>query len=504
MGLGTDVAERMASWRSGGAIDADSGIWHYVPFAPLPWGAFPGLRGRKAVDAASWLTRPLLAAALRRAGFDRPQLAYADHFLQEGLLRAVSPERVLFRRADNLAGFPGAGADFAEREVEFARRADLTICTTESSAAHMAKEGVNRPMVVPNGIQLDRFFDDAPVPVEYLGDDRPIVVYVGAAEHRLDIDLMVRGMTELRQFRWVVIGPFDGAARERLRAAGAHLLGSRPHASLAGYLQHAHVGIVPFSFTRHGELIREVSPLKVLEYAASGLPVVGMKGCQYPTDLPTPLSICGTADAFLQAVKRLCRRSQARAPRHVAVRLATHGRHGWGRCSHGSSSAGLRPGPGRPRSWHEGSPCPPAPQGCRRTCPAAWGRVRSTSPGRLPGCIRCCALRAKPSAGISGRRWRCSSAPARALPKRFGCAIVSPTWRRSVEAPGCVATPAGRGGRARTVQRPSPVCAAQLWRVRPVGLRVAIGGADRCAAGAGRRAGDHHPARLSVGSGAPQ
>ena len=323
-GLGADAAERVDSWRSGGAIDAESGIWHYVPFAPVPWGAIPGFRGRKAVDAAWRLSRPLLAAALRRSGFDRPQLAYTDHFLQEGLVRAASPERVLFRRADNSAGFPGAGADFAAREAEFARRADLTICTTESSALHMARQGVESPLVVPNGMQLDRFFDDAPVPAEYLGDDRPIVVYVGAAEHRIDIELMVRGATELPQLRWVVIGPFEGAARERLRAAGAHVLGSRAHASLAGYLQHARVGSVPFSLTRHGALIREVSPLKVLEYAASGLPVVGTQGCQYPSDLPTPCRICGTADAFLQAVKAF-----AEGPRPERPHIAQFAPHSW-------------------------------------------------------------------------------------------------------------------------------------------------------------------------------
>ncbi len=322
MGLGVDVAERMASWRSGGAIDAASGIWHYVPFAPVPWGATPGFRGRRVVSAASWLSRPLVAAALRRAGFDRPQVAYADHFLQEGLVRAVSPGLILFRRADNLAGFPGAGADFSAREVEFARRADLTICTTESSALHMTSQGVRHTLIVPNGIRLDRFLGDAPVPVEYLGDDRPIVVYVGAAEHRLDIDLMVRGITELAQFRWVIIGPFEGASLERLRAAGAHLLGNRPHESLAGYLRHARVGIVPFSFTRHGELIRGVSPLKVFEYSACGLPVVGTQGCQYPPDLPTPLKICSTADAFLQAVKAFAEGPRPERPREL--QFASH------------------------------------------------------------------------------------------------------------------------------------------------------------------------------------
>lgn len=303
MGQGTDVAERMASWRSGGVIDSHSGVWHYVPFVPVPWGATPGLRGRTLVGAASRVSRPLVAAALRRAGLDRPRLAYADHFLQEGLLQAAKADLTVFRRADNLAGFPGAGADFAEREAEFARRADLTLCTTESSATYMASQGARHTLVVRNGIQLDRFFREAPMPVEYAGDSRPIVVYVGAAEHRLDIDMMVRGISELSQLRWVVIGPFEGAPRERLQAAGALMLGPRPHEQLAGYLQHAHVGIVPFSFSNHSQLIREVSPLKVFEYAACGLPVVGTLGCQYPTGLPTPLAICHSSDEFLNAVR---------------------------------------------------------------------------------------------------------------------------------------------------------------------------------------------------------
>jgi len=314
MGLGTDRAERLASWRSGGRIDAETGVWHYVPFAPLPWGTVPGLRGRRVVDAAWRMIRPLVAAALRRAGFDRPNLAYADHFLQEGLLQAASPRLSVFRRADNLAGFPGAGTDFAQRELEFARRVDLTLCTTESSATYMAKHGVRDVLIVPNGIHVERFLRDAPLPEEYRGDPRPIVVYVGAAEHRLDIDLMVRGMAELPQLRWVVIGPFVGSAAERLRAAGALLLGSRPHAALAGYLRHARVGIVPFSMTRNAELLREVSPLKVFEYSACGLPVVGTLGCQYPAVLPTPLEICASGDAFLQAVRRHAEGPRPRRP----------------------------------------------------------------------------------------------------------------------------------------------------------------------------------------------
>jgi len=322
-GLGRDVAERVASWRAGGSVDTATGIWHYVPFAPLPWGAAPIVRDRMLVPLAWRLCRPRLASVLRRAGFDRPQLAYTDHFLHEGLLRAASPELVVFRRADNLAGFPGAASDFPAREADFASRSDLTICTTESSLAHMTAQGVPHAMLMRNSIQLDRFFGEAPPPPEYLGDDRPIVVYVGSAEHRLDIDLVVRGVTELRQLRWVMIGPLDGALRERLRAAGACVLGSRPHSRLAAYLQHARVGIVPFSCTRSSELIREVSPLKVLEYSACGLPVVGTRGCQYPAELPTPLTVCNTGDAFLRAVKSFAEQPRPERPRIEQFRASS-------------------------------------------------------------------------------------------------------------------------------------------------------------------------------------
>ena len=225
------------------------------------------------------------------------------------------PSWVVFRRADNSGGLPRRRQRLRGQEAEFACRSDVTLCTTESSLAHMTAAGVPHAMLMRNGIQLDRFFVDAPPPPEYRGDDRPIVVYVGSAEHRFDIDLVVRGVTELRQLHWVIIGPFGGALRERLGAAGASVLGSRPHHQLAAYLQHAHVGIVPFFFTRSGELIREVSPLKVLEYSACGLPVVGTRGCQYPAELPTPLAVCSSGDEFLEAVTAFAERPRPARPR---------------------------------------------------------------------------------------------------------------------------------------------------------------------------------------------
>lgn len=322
-GLGEDAAARVAAWRAGPARDAASGVWHLVPFAPLPWGAAPVLRGRAWVRAAWAACRPRLAAQLRAAGFDRPDLACTDHFLHEGLLLACQPRRTVYRRADHMAALPGAGADFAARDAAFARRADLVVCPTPEGAATLARAGVLAPMVLPNGVRLERFMQPAAPPPEYQGDDRPVVVYVGETGPRVDLELLAAGARALPGCRWMAIGPVAPAAAQALAAAGVTVLGPRPHDRLAGYLQHARVGVVPFSLTQHAALIREVNPLKVLEYAACGLPVVGTAGCRYPEGLPTPLAVCTSAAQFIDAVRHHA--AQPRPPRPSAAQLAPFG-----------------------------------------------------------------------------------------------------------------------------------------------------------------------------------
>lgn len=323
-GIGSDAHARVRSWRTGGTIDPETGVWHFVPFAPLPWGTGPVLR-KAALMRVGWaLCRPRLRRALAAAGFLQPRLACTDHFLHEGLLDAAEPACTVYRRADNLAAQPGAASDFAARDEDFSRRAELTICPTAMGVDHLAAQGIHHTLLVRNGVRLERFFVSAPRPPEYGSDPRPVVVYVGEAEHRFDLDLALAGVTRVDTCRWVFIGPFGSRATERLRAAGAEVLGPRAHEDLVGYLRHARVGIVPFSLGRHADLIREASPLKVLEYAACGLPVVGTAGCQYPDDLPVPLSVCASADQFIEAV-----RSAAAAPKPAAPDAPSFARFGW-------------------------------------------------------------------------------------------------------------------------------------------------------------------------------
>ncbi|MCB1996255.1 MAG: glycosyltransferase [Burkholderiaceae bacterium] len=305
LGAGLDARQRVSAWRRGGTTDPATGIWHHVPFAPLPWGASRGRRGRQWVRLAWALARPGLAATLRAEGFATPELACTDHFLHEGLLRAAVARWTVYRRADDPATMPGAGPDFAARDLDFARRAALTVCPTRSAAAGLAAAGITSPMVLPNGVDLDRFLAAAAPPPEYAADGRPVAIYVGADDHRFDAALLAHVANAVPQLRWVVVGQVGERSAGTLRSAGVDLLGPQPHAALPAYLQHARLGLVPFRLDSAGASLRDVNPLKVLEYAASGLPVVATTGCSFPADLPTPLHLCNTAEGFVSAVRQV-------------------------------------------------------------------------------------------------------------------------------------------------------------------------------------------------------
>lgn len=324
LGLGDQNPLRIASWRSGGDVDPDTGIWHFVPFAPLSWAATPLLRNEHWVRLAWRLCSIGLKRVLQRAGFMYPEVGYTDHFLHAGLLQTARPRHTVFRLADNLAGFPGAGPDFRARQERFAREADTVICTTASSARELKTRLGLCPLLIPNGLRVEHFTTPVPPPAEYLNDKRPVAVYVGAADAWLDIDLLVEGARRLPNVRWVMIGPFEGSARERLRQVGADVLGPKSHAILPAYLQHAKVGLAPFSTTRFQSLVAEINPLKVLEYAASGLSVVAMRGCQLPAGLPTPIWVTDTPAQFLAAVEQAATAPSIRS-RPTAVQFQAFG-----------------------------------------------------------------------------------------------------------------------------------------------------------------------------------
>jgi glycosyltransferase involved in cell wall biosynthesis len=151
--------------------------------------------------------------------------------------------------------------------------------------------------VVRNGVDLGEYAGRRPAPDGL--PDRPFAVYVGSLSSKLDLTLTVRVAELLAPDLPVVLaGPADADTQRQIEQSQLHWLGPVTTDLVPGLLQRAAVGLFPHRAT---DLTEAVDAMKLLEYAAAGLPVV-------TTELPglPPGAIPATNPAdFAAAVRRL-------------------------------------------------------------------------------------------------------------------------------------------------------------------------------------------------------
>ena len=160
-------------------------------------------------------------------------------------------------------------------------RADIVLA---SAPPLISKYEPERPdiLLVENGVEPHRFRDDLAVPDALKGIARPMVGYHGAVARWFDFDLFEAVAQALPEYDFVIVGPVDDDASDRVREFSSlpnvHLVGAVPSNDIPNYVASFGVGIIPFVVD---ELTRGVSPLKMYEYLAARVPVVA-----------TPLPVC--------------------------------------------------------------------------------------------------------------------------------------------------------------------------------------------------------------------
>jgi teichuronic acid biosynthesis glycosyltransferase TuaH len=125
-------------------------------------------------------------------------------------------------------------------------------------------------LVVPNGLE----------PAEWLGPatqrpadpGKPVLVYVGTLDERLDVDWLRTTARALPQARIALVGPLVAEAHFEPLKGEPNVTIHAPveRAELAELIRTADVGLIPH---RRTALTEAMSPLKLYEYLAGGLPV---------------------------------------------------------------------------------------------------------------------------------------------------------------------------------------------------------------------------------------
>jgi glycosyltransferase involved in cell wall biosynthesis len=313
-GMSVQLRERFALFRSGGRWVNDA-LWTWVPGALLTPHNKPLLRMRSVQFGWSAMAFPRPQRQLRRAGFGAFDLVYVDSITQGFWWRSLPHKRAVFRLADNPAGFARHTPAAQLALEDLTRAVDLVTYTTPALGGLAQSLGARRTLLLPNGVDFVRFAKPASAPVEYAGETRPIVLYVGAMAGWLHTGWLRAAARALPDHLFVLIGPGE---RERSLEGidNVRLLGPRPHDSLPGYMQHASVGVIPFDTAAQPELVHGINPLKLYEYMAAGLPVVASRWRALET-LGSPAVLADDEEGFARAI------SQApSAPFETACRFA--------------------------------------------------------------------------------------------------------------------------------------------------------------------------------------
>ena len=184
------------------------------------------------------------------------------------------------------------------RERFLLSRADeVVVCSPGLTAS---RESVRPVRLIPNAVDAAHYAAPTARPADLPA--APVALYVGTLHRdRLDVDLVGRVAAEAPSTQLVFVGPvaLDDADTRALGAyRNVHLLGPRPWSSVAAYMQHADVLMVPHVVSPFTE---SLDPLKAYEYLAAGRPVVTTNVAGF-RDLELPHVARVDADGFAAAL----------------------------------------------------------------------------------------------------------------------------------------------------------------------------------------------------------
>lgn len=202
------------------------------------------------------------------------EVIYVNSF--DPTYRETKPKQTvgtIYHSVDWIGGEPYIARHGIDAERIAASQADAVITTSPALKANLQRYNSNT-FCVENAVNYRLFSTPQNRPECYDELSGPIVVYGGNIGIRIDLDLIRRVVTAHPSWNFIFVGPVDKQyvyPDDFNEFGNIHFTGPKPQQELVSYLQHADIGWIPFL---KNELTRHISPLKLNEYLAAGLPVV--------------------------------------------------------------------------------------------------------------------------------------------------------------------------------------------------------------------------------------
>lgn len=211
-------------------------------------------------------------------------------------------DRWVYYCVDDFSSWPGLDArPLREMEEKLVAKADVLIAASEYLQDHLAKFGRNAALLT-HGIDPQHWRRNgqtmAPKNLETL--ERPLVVFWGMVDQRMDVEFVGRLASDLQSGTIVLVGPKDHPDPALLRLPRVCWLPPVSYGELPALAGEAAVLIMPY---RDLPVTRAMQPLKLKEYLASGRPTV-VRNLPAAADWTDCLDVADSAVEFSAAVAR--------------------------------------------------------------------------------------------------------------------------------------------------------------------------------------------------------
>lgn len=249
-----------------------------------------------------FLNRRLLARQITPALRDlpTPPVAVTTIPITADLMGALPVRRWVYYCVDDFSHWPGLDQDTLRKlEEEVVRRADVIITVSDTLRERIARMGRDSHLLT-HGVDPD-FWETTsgdPLPV-VAGLERPLVVFWGVVDRRMDLEFLRQLSTDLGRGTIVVAGPENDPGPAIRGIPRVALVGSLPFAHLPRLAQEAAVLVMPYADL---PVTRAIQPLKLKEYLAAGQPVV-VRDLPANRDWADCLDLAATPEEFSRAVR---------------------------------------------------------------------------------------------------------------------------------------------------------------------------------------------------------
>ena len=244
--------------------------------------------------------------------------------LSDTIASRLNWSAIIYDVIDDFVAASWAPPDAVAREQRLFQSAD-TVFTGTYSLWEKKRSFHDSIEFIPCGVEIEHFSkaDDPelPVPDDIRDLPPPVFGYFGALNERLDADLLVHLAESFPNGSVVLIGPifadfglsdFTDSWSSVLQTPDApgfrtkpipsnlHILGIRPYSGLPEYLKAFDICLLPYILN---QVTRDIHPVKILEYLASGRPVISTPLPDVKRFYEDVVQIADTPEAFTRAAQ---------------------------------------------------------------------------------------------------------------------------------------------------------------------------------------------------------